>query len=91
MASITFGRLVDFVRGESLVSATTARKLLVYICKYLQIHFNYLDLGGLVASVLGRQFIFTIILALNWLYCPFIIKIKRKRNINTSPSTYAIK
>jgi hypothetical protein len=34
LASITFGRVVDHVRGQALVSTTTARKLLVYICKW---------------------------------------------------------
>lgn len=33
LAALTFGRVVDHVRGQALVSTTTARKLLVYICK----------------------------------------------------------
>lgn len=37
LAALTFGRLVDHVRGEALVSTTTARKLLVYICKWNRI------------------------------------------------------
>jgi hypothetical protein len=33
LAALTFGHVVDHVRGQALVSTTTARKLLVYICK----------------------------------------------------------
>lgn len=33
LAALTFGRVVDHVRGQALVSTTTARKLLVYVCK----------------------------------------------------------
>ncbi|XP_069705337.1 uncharacterized transporter slc-17.2-like isoform X3 [Periplaneta americana] len=35
LASLTFGRLVDHVRGEAIVSTTTARKLLVYISHFV--------------------------------------------------------
>jgi hypothetical protein len=37
LAALTFGRVVDHVRGEALVSTSTARKLLVYICKWHRI------------------------------------------------------
>ncbi|PNF40105.1 hypothetical protein B7P43_G09986 [Cryptotermes secundus] len=35
LAALTFGRVVDHVRGQALVSTTTARKLLVYISHFL--------------------------------------------------------
>lgn len=40
LAALTFGRVVDHVRGQALVSTTTARKLLVYICKSNHIALN---------------------------------------------------